>query len=461
MTTVIIFIAALSLLVFVHEWGHFIIAKLSGVRVDVFSIGFGPKLFGFTWHGTEYRIAPIPFGGYVRIFGQEPLEEAEGDIEKAEEIARDPASFSSKPLYKKFGVVFAGPVMNLVLCFALMPLCFMIGRLQPKLLEDKPVIIDVVDGSPAQKAGIVAGDLVLSVNGYRTNNWEDLKTQILLHPDVVVDVELERQGDVMTLPVPLVKHEGVKQTVGYMGVEFYEFHQALIGEIVKGSPAEKAGIQKDDVVKSVNGTAVTYWKEIPAMIQNNKDQPLNLVLARGGADVAVTVTPEYSDKLAAWIIGINQGFPEGYYVKKRYGFVEAVILGTQKCVELFDLTFDILGRLFTGNLSVRTLGGPLQIAMATSSAAKSGIGEFIFLLAFLSMQLGIMNLLPIPVLDGGHIVFMGIEGIRRKPLSFKFRSVTMQVGLVVLLGLMLFVTINDVDSIWGFSRIIDSIKSFF
>lgn len=154
METIIIFLVALSVLVAVHEWGHFIIAKLSGIRVDIFSIGFGPKLFGFKWHGTEYRVAPFPFGGYVKIYGHEPMEDAEGDEEKAKEIAKDPEAFASKPLYKKLGVVFGGPVMNLIFCFLLLPLSFMLGRTQPAVIAEKPIVVDVMQGSPAQEIGL-------------------------------------------------------------------------------------------------------------------------------------------------------------------------------------------------------------------------------------------------------------------------------------------------------------------
>ena len=194
--TVIIFIIALSILVFVHEWGHFIVAKTSGVRVDVFSIGFGPKILGFTWHGTEYRIAPFPFGGYVKIYGQEPLEEAEGDVAKAEEIARDPESFHSKSIFKKLATVFAGPFMNIVLCFAILPFVFMIGKIQPKILDQKAIVIDVEKDSPAALVGLQAGDEILTLEGSEISNWGDLLLQVSLHPDAKVTLSFKRNGKI-------------------------------------------------------------------------------------------------------------------------------------------------------------------------------------------------------------------------------------------------------------------------
>lgn len=463
MTTILVFILALSVLVFVHEWGHFIVAKKSGVRVDIFSIGFGPKIFGFTWHGTEYRVAPFPFGGYVKIYGQEPLEEAEGDPVKAEEIAKDPQSFHSKPLYKKLAVVFAGPVMNLILCFAVMPLVFMIGRLQPKILDEKPVIIDIMAESPAEKAGLKKGDQLLSLNGYTLNNWKDVVTQVALYPNDQVDLEIERDGQKQKVQAQLVVNEGVKQMAGYLGVEPFEFigNEPVVDTIRPGSPADKAGFKPGDEIVQIKNQPVKYWTKMTELIQDNGKEAFDVVVKRGDDRVTLSVTPEFNEDNQSWIVGITKKMNKDLFVKKSHGFMDAVALGTQECLKLLDLTFDILGRLFTGNLSVKTLGGPLQIAQATSSAAKSGFGEFLYLLAFLSMQLGIMNLLPIPVLDGGHVVFMLVEGIRRKPLSPKFRSVSMQVGLFMLLGLMLFVTINDVNTIWGFSNIFESLKSIF
>ncbi|OVE81820.1 RIP metalloprotease RseP [bacterium K02(2017)] len=461
MSTVIIFIVALSILVFVHEWGHFIVAKLSGVRVDVFSIGFGPKILGFTWHGTEYRLAPIPFGGYVRIYGQEPLEEAEGDLEKAEEIANDPTSFSSKPLFKKIAVVLAGPAMNLVLCFAIMPLVFMIGRLQPKFLEQKPVLVDVIKESPAAVAKFQTGDLILALNGKETKNWKEVITQVSLYPDAEVSVDYERNGVKQQQIVQLTTNKELSQPIGYLGIDPREFRSPLVGGVSPGLPAEKVGLLKGDIVKSINNVPVKYWRDITENIKKSNGASLNVVVSREGQDKAFNLVPDKSEQNDRWIIGISQEFNKSEFIKKKFGIADSIVLGSQECFKLFGLTFDILGRLFTGNLSVKTLGGPLQIAKATSNAARSGMGEFIFLLAFLSMQLGIMNLLPIPVLDGGHLVFMTVEGIRRKPLSPRFRAVAMQAGLVMLLGLMLFVTINDVNSIWGFSNILESVKSIF
>lgn len=463
MTTFIVFVVALSILVFVHEWGHFIVAKKSGVRVDIFSIGFGPKIFGFTWGGTEYRIAPFPFGGFVKIYGQDPLEEAEGDVVKAEEIARDPQSFHSKPLYKKLAVVFAGPIMNLILCFVIMPLAFMVGRMQPKILDEKPVVIDVTRGSPAEQVGLKKGDLILSLNQNQLPTWKDLITQVSLYPEETVALKIVRDGVEQDKNVFLIKNKNLKQTAGYLGIEPFEFYgnEPVIDSVRPGSAAEKAGILAGDKFIAIEGKPIQYWTEITQAIQNSNGKALQITVERKATQVQLVATAELDEASKTWLLGMTKHVNPDDYAKKKYGFVDSVRLGFAEAGKLLSLTFDILKRLFSAKLSLNTLGGPLQIAQATSAAAKSGLGEFIYLLAFLSVQLGIMNLLPVPVLDGGHVVFMLIEGVRGKPLSPKVRAISMQVGLFMLLGLMLFVTFNDVQNLWGFGNIFNGIRGLF
>lgn len=464
MMTIIIFILALSVLVFVHEWGHFIIAKLSGVRVDIFSIGFGPKIFSCTWHGTEYRLAPIPFGGYVKIFGQEPYEEAEGDAKKAEEIAKDPESFYSKSILKKMATVFAGPTMNVLLCFLLLPIVFMVGRLQPKILIEPPVVIDVIKDSPAQQVGLKKGDLILSVQGGETASWKDLLTRIALYPDQEIKIEYERDGVQKEILVSTTVSQNLKQTAGGMiGIEPFAFYgnDPVIDSVQAGMPAFQAGFQSGDRVIRIDDQPIKSWTEMTQLIQESHGKKMFITVLREGQEVQLSITPEYNKEEDVWIMGVTKQIDQSNFVKVRYGLVESVSLGFKEGAKLFTLTLDILQRLFTGELSFKTLGGPIQIAQATSSAAKSGFGDFLYLLAFLSLQLGILNLLPIPVLDGGHLVFMTIEAVIRKPLPPKVRSVSMQLGFVMLIGLMLAVTYNDLTTFPGFLHVIESIKGIF
>lgn len=463
MSTVLLFIIALGILVLVHEWGHFIVAKKSGVRVDVFSIGFGPKILGFTWGGTDYRVAPIPLGGYVKIFGQDPLEEANGDAAVAAAIASHPQAFYSKKLWQKLATVMAGPVMNLVLCFLVMPIVFMIGRMQPKVYDEPPVIIDIERDSPAAKSDLQKGDLITAFDGAPIATWQDLITQIALHPDQSVALTVNRHGALVNSKADIIQNPGIKQSSGYLGIEPAAFvgNDPVIDAVNPGSPAEKAGFQPGDRITQINGENIQYWTDLTERVQKSSGAPLALVVDRAGTAVTLNATAVFKDDVGAWILGLTKRANEKDFVKKQHGFAEAFVLGAQENVKLFKMTLDVLGRLVTGGLSVKSLGGPIQIAQATSVAAKSGFGDFLYLMAFLSLQLGVMNLLPIPVLDGGHVVFILVEAIMRKPLAPRIRHVSMQLGMFMLLTLMVVVTINDVENVWGFSNIVQSIRNIF
>lgn len=461
--TTVMFVLALGVLVIVHEWGHYIVAKLSGVWVEKFSIGFGPKILGFSKNGTDYRVAPIPLGGYVKLYGQDPWEEAEGDPVRAEEIARDPRAFHSKPMSRKLATVLAGPAMNLVLCALILPIVFMVGRLQPKFLDEKPVVVDVEEGSPAAQIGLVKGDLILSVNDNTVATWKDLITQVSVYPDKTVPLVYSRDGQTVSKEVRIVQDKSKKQISGFLGIEPFSYfgNTPVIDEVKANSPAAKAGLKSGDHVLSVAATPIKYWTQMTAEIQKQAGQSYEIIVERGAEKLTLGAQSEYNSDAGMWLLGITKKIEDGLMVKKRYGPGQALVLGVKEFGKLWNLTIDVLGRLFTGDLSYKTLGGPIQIAKASSMAAKSGLGEFLYLLAFLSLQLGVMNLLPVPVLDGGHVVFMFVELLRRKPISPKIRQISTQLGMLMLLSLMLVVTINDIDSVWGFTNILDSLKSLF
>lgn len=457
------FLAALGILVAVHEWGHYIVAKLSGVWVEKFSLGFGPKIIGFSKNGTDYRIAPIPLGGYVKLYGQDPWEEADGDAKKAEEIAKDPRAFHSKPLSRKIATVLAGPMMNLVLCLIVMPLVFMFGRFQPKILDQQPVVLDVTKGSPAANIGLQKGDVILSLAGKQTPTWQELLLQIALHPDQEVALKYSRSGQINEVKVTEIQDASKQQVSGYLGIEPFDFYgnDPLIDTVNPSSAADVAGFMSGDVITSIDGAPVSYWTQLIEAVHASQGKALSVTVKRGDGEKLLTVSPVYDADAKNWLIGVTKKINMDDFERKQHGFFEAVKLGWQEDVKLFYLTLDVVRRLVTGDLSVKALGGPLQIAKATSSAAESGFAEFLYLLAFLSMQLGVLNLFPIPVLDGGHVAFMLIETVRRKPLSPRFRQISTQIGLAMLLGLMVFVTFNDISTLIGFGNIVKSIRGIF
>lgn len=461
--TLVAFFAALGILVLVHEWGHYIVAKLSGVWVEKFSIGFGPKIIGFSKNGTDYRIAPIPLGGYVKLYGQDPLEEAEGDLKKAEEIAKDPRSFHSKSLGKKLATVMAGPIMNFVLCLILMPLVYMIGIPQPKFMEEKPVVMDVLLDSPAALAGLKTGDEILEFGGSPVKNWQDLSKEIAIHPEETLTLKILREGQAQEVSVTITKDPDLDQPLGFLGIEprYFFANEPIIDKVTEDSPAAAAGLKTGDKVVRLDGKEIKYWSLMTKQIQKSEGRPLEITVLRDGAEKTVTATPIENEQNKSWMLGIQLKIDESLFAKKRFGFLESLAMGTQRNIEFFGDTVKILSRLFTGNLSPKFLGGPIQIAQQTSAKAKEGLGEFLLLVSFLSMQLGILNLLPIPVLDGGHVVFMLIEALRRRPISPRVRHVSTQVGLAMLLGLMGIALFNDFNSIFHFSKLIESVTGKF
>jgi len=452
--TLFYFIIGLGLLVFIHEFGHFIMAKRAGIRVEQFSLGFGPKILGFRWGETEYKLSLLPLGGYVKMAGEDP--------EEGKEMANDPRSFASQSMAKRLSVVLAGPVMNLVLAFVLMPIVFMIGRMEPTYFQQEPVVLGLKKDSPAAAAGLGVGDKILSANGKSVKNWDELLQRIMISPNEEMTFEVLHSSS-------QTEEKKIKLTttpdgrVGYLGIEpiYFIGSESIVDQVNPHSPAEKAGLKPKDKIVAINSQPILNWDEMTEQVSVAQGKPLNLEIDRAGQKLQLQVTPEYSDVHKKWVMGITKDIPKGAYLKHRYDFVSAVQKGVQENIKLFKLTFEVLKKLFSFKLSYKALGGPLQIAQTTAQAAKAGLGDFFYFLAFLSMQLGIFNLLPIPVLDGGHVVFLFFEALRRKPLSVRTRLVAQQIGMVLLLCLMVVATFNDIDSIWGFQKIWEKLSGIF
>ncbi len=426
MLTLIVFLLVLGLLVFVHEFGHFLYAKRAGVRVEVFSFGFGPRLVGRKHGETDYRISAIPLGGYVKMRGEDPGDEEAG--------AED--SFARKPVWARMKIVVAGPVMNLLLPFLLMPLVYLVGIHQPAYQDRRPVVGWVNQDSPAQKAGFQRGDEIRSIRGEAVDTWEKANILFASNPNRPLKVTVVRNGSPLELELT---PEPAGSAGGYAGLS--PEMPAVVGSVSPGTPAEEAGLQEGDRIVSINGEAVVHWTQMADIIRAHPEEPLLFEIRRGEENLSLTIRPKRDPQTNAGLVGIVH---RQETVFKRYGFRDSVKSGFRDIYQSFLLTFYVLGKLLTGGLSIKTLGGPILIAKMTGDAARVGLSSLISFVAFLSLQLGILNLLPIPVLDGGHVLFLSIEAVMRRPLNVKIREAAQQVGFVLLLLFILIISYNDI-----------------
>ena len=426
MYTVIIFTICLGILIFVHEFGHFIMARLKGIRVLKFSLGFGPKIIGKKVGDTEYVLSALPLGGYVKMAG-----------ENMDEATMAPDEFPAKSVGDRPFVVLAGPVMNIVIAFLLMPLVFLIGIKMPAFLEDAPVVAWLEEGSPAQIAGVMVGDRIVRIDGKPMSDWEDVATIISTRPELGLKVEVERSENVQEL---VLKDNGAdKGGGGFAGM--LPDMLPVIGKVSKGFPAEREGLMADDLIVEINNNPVSNWYQVSSFIRANAGNELTIVVKRGDQRVTAKVTPVKDQAAGHGIIGIMN---QQETIVRKFGLIDSVKHGMSKALELSLLTVDVLKRLVSMNISIETLGGPIMIAKLTGEAAQSGFSDLIAFLAFLSLQLGILNLLPIPVLDGGWVVFLIIEKIKGSPLSRKTMEVAQTVGFAMLIMLIIIVSYNDI-----------------
>jgi regulator of sigma E protease len=419
--TLIYFLIVIGILVFVHEFGHFIMAKRAGVRVEKFSLGMGPKLIGYKKGDTEYIISALPLGGYVKMAGENPDEEPTGS----------PDEFQSKTVWQRAKIAATGPLTNILLAFIVMPFVFMIGT-----YSEGPARVGYVEkGSPAEQAGFMAGDVIEEINGRHINDWVKALSLIAVNPDTDVTVTVDRQGEKKTFTLRPATATELK--IGTSGL--VPDMPAEIGRLRPGLPAEKADFKIHDKIIAVDGKTIYHWNQFSTLVKESKGEKLTLTIERDGVRMEKSVTPVEDG--GRFVIGVE---PVINLVFKKYGFFQSVRLGFDKTLEAIDLTVITLRKLLTFNLSIKTLGGPVMIAQMSGQAAAAGLSTFLSLLAMISISLGILNLLPIPVLDGGLILFLVIEAIRKKPLSRRTMEIAQSIGAAVLITLIAVVSYNDI-----------------
>jgi regulator of sigma E protease len=432
--TILVFAFVFGILVFVHEFGHFFMAKLVGIRVEVFSWGYGKRLVGIKRGETDYRISMIPLGGFVKFSGEEVLDE------KREMDSRD---FMAKKRWERFLVLVMGSVMNLCLAVVLMAIINMAGVSVSKYLEQKPVIGWIESGSPAEKARLHVDDEILAIDNRKIDTWSDVELALGTKPDKTVDIEVKRGDEIFSTEffiesktIKLIKGSSARFEIGYAGFSPKMWAQVMM--VSPGSAAEKAGIKAGDVIREINGEPVHYFV-FTETIQKHPEEEIGFGILRGEEFINLKVTPKREGDVG--VIGVATTVES---VSKQFGFFTAVFQSVKENARMAFMVISFIKDLFTGEASTRQLGGPIEIANFSYAAFRMGFMTMIWWIAFISLQLGIINLFPIPMFDGGHVLVLGLEGLFRRDFSMKVKQVIMQIGFVLVIVLFVFIILNDV-----------------
>jgi regulator of sigma E protease len=445
-TTIVAFVVVLGVLILVHEFGHFLVARLAGVGVERFSVGFGPVLWRVRKGETEYCLSAVPLGGYVKMMGDD-----ENPLEGGKTGAFDPAkAFSGKPLIARFLIVFAGPAMNWVLAAVIFALVFMtLGR------PVAPAVIGrVTEGGPTAGAGLRLGDRIVAVDGRPVEYWEDVLRAVQELRGETIQLTVKRDGTERNVGITPVKTKmrdlfGDEHDVWDIGAR--PFTSPAIGDVLVGLPAERAGLKSGDVVTALEGQPIQTWDDLAEGIHQRAGKPTRLEVKRGAEALAVTVTPTTTKdrgpdgkEIEVGRIGIGPAAATNFV---RSGPLTALRDGVERTVEVTELTAIGLYKIAVGQLDRRNIGGPIQIAVTAGEQARQGLPSLAFFTAVISVNLFLLNLLPVPMLDGGHLLFFACEAALGRPLSLRKREVAQQVGFVLLMLLMVYAVYNDLDRI--------------
>jgi regulator of sigma E protease len=405
---------ALGIIIVVHEAGHLLIAKAFNVRVLTFSIGFGKRLLGFNRGDTDYRLSAIPLGGYVRLDGENP-----------DESSGDPRQFMSKPRWQRVLVFLAGPAMNVVLSIGLFTVLFWVGIRAPNLPAIAPVIGAIDEGSPATRAGLQRGDLILAINGEPARSWQEVSLALLTSPDKPVALQVRRGERVF--PATVVPKRVPRDEVGDAGI--YPMIRPQISEVTPGAPAAAAGLRAGDEIRAVDGRPILETRDFIAAIKKRPGRRVSIEVVRDGRPLTFAVVPAV--ERGEGKIGVGLGFFQ------RYPLGRALRESVRLNVQIVRETFQVLGKIFRREMSAKgALAGPIEIAGQTGAAVRTDFKNLFYLMGFLSLSIAILNLMPIPILDGGQIVILLVEEIIRRDLSLRVKEVISQVGLVLILMLM-------------------------
>jgi len=429
---IVVVTLGLTLIILAHEWGHYIVARMASVRVEVFSIlGFGPRLFGWRRGDTDFRFSLVPLGAYVKMAG----ESVEG------EVAGAPDEFLSKKRWQRALILTAGPGMNVVCAAAMLFFIFAIyGVPEATYLTKPPILAGVLKNSPAAKAGLAAGDRLVSLNGTAVGTWEEVVRAIDWkqgHPRA--DIRFERSGVMLNAAVS--GGAGATKLAQLVG---YPEERVQVLAIVPGAPADRAGLKVDDIVQAADGQPIISVDQFVEKIEESAGRSVSLTILREGRSRTIAVQPmeeTLPDGRKVGRIGIQPGAADSHY--RRMSLPESATLAVSDIGNLTGQICSTVWQLVVGRASIQDLQGPVGIARISGQAAQRGIPDFIFVLALISLNLAIVNLLPIPMMDGGQLLLLGLEGARRRDFSGSFRERFLQVGIAFLLLLVVLVMYND------------------
>jgi regulator of sigma E protease len=420
----------LGVMILVHELGHFWAALAVGVKVETFSIGFGPRIWGFKRRETDFRLSAIPFGGYVKMLGEQP-----GD-----ENAVDPQSFQAKARWQRAIVIVAGPLMNIILAIGIVTGLYMY-EFRKEIDTKNPVITSVKPNSPAAQAGLQAADRIVQFGDKKDPNWEYLAMQEALNANRKIDVVVDRRGQRVTLSVTpqMDPKEGIG-TIGWVGEQNIQ-----IGEVASGSPAERAGLKSGDLFLNIDGLPVVSPATVQQAVVRSAGKPIDLQIVRNGQTRDISVTPvKTNESKLPYKIGVSFRLPM-QIVKLSFpeAFAQSLTFNRQNALMIFQM----LGSIIERRVSPKTMSGPIGIAVMSNEAAQQGPWNYMLLMALVSLNLAIFNLLPIPILDGGTLLLLLIEMLIQREVSMRIKETVFKLGFVFLMMVVVFVIYNDISKL--------------
>ena len=451
MNSFLIFIVVLGILIFFHELGHFVVALVSGVGVERFSLGFGPRLFGRTIGRTDYRVSLIPLGGYVKMVGDEP------DAELPPEDV--PYSFTHKNVVIRTLIVIAGPLFNVLLAVLIFSIVlFFVG-----LPSIKPFIRGVDPDSPAAEVGLQINDRVTAIDGKPIHSWRDIDAIFAANHGAPVKITIKRHGEERAFDVT-PKQINAKNVFGD-DITYYDIGisgsaelQAIVDKVMDGMPAQKSGLRHGDQIIAIDDTPIASWQRMQEIVSDSKGKTLIFKVRRGEVTFETRIKPEIVQeknplgvKQNGYRIGISAPstiVPLGDQMTIHFNLLRAASYGVVHTWEVTKTTVYFFGKLVQGKIPMESIGGPIRIAIMAGQEADQGLVQLLNFIAIISIQLAILNILPIPVLDGGHLLFFGLEAVLRRPVSLRMRETAQQIGVFLLILLMIFVFYNDITLTW-------------